>query len=118
MCVLTLSASVQAFGPPECVGSFCPLATPAQYTMFFTGLYLIALGTGGIKPCVSSFGADQFDDTYPKERVKKGSFFNWFCFSINIGAFISSSLVVWIFKKMLDGDLDSEFLHSSWVLLL
>uniref|UniRef100_A0A8B9R7A7 Solute carrier family 15 member 1 n=1 Tax=Astyanax mexicanus TaxID=7994 RepID=A0A8B9R7A7_ASTMX len=26
------------------------------------GLFLIALGTGGIKPCVSAFGGDQFDD--------------------------------------------------------
>jgi dipeptide/tripeptide permease len=24
------------------------------------GLFLIALGTGGIKPCVSAFGGDQF----------------------------------------------------------
>jgi peptide/histidine transporter 3/4 len=96
MCTLTLSASLPAFKPPECVGSVCPSATPAQYSVFFFGLYLIALGTGGIKPCVSSFGADQFDDTDPKERVKKGSFFNWFYFSINIGAFVSSSLIVWI----------------------
>ncbi|PON79205.1 Proton-dependent oligopeptide transporter [Parasponia andersonii] len=96
MCVLTLSASVPALKPPECFGSECPSATPAQYALFFFGLYLIALGTGGIKPCVSSFGADQFDDTDPKERVKKGSFFNWFYFSINIGALISGSLLVWI----------------------
>ncbi|KAL2557693.1 Protein NRT1/PTR FAMILY 8.3 [Forsythia ovata] len=96
MCTLTLSASVPAFKPPECVDSICPSATPAQYAVFFFGLYLIALGTGGIKPCVSSFGADQFDDTDPEERVKKGSFFNWFYFSINIGAFISSSFIVWI----------------------
>lgn len=26
------------------------------------GLILIALGTGGIKPCVSAFGGDQFED--------------------------------------------------------
>ncbi|XVF43489.1 hypothetical protein PTKIN_Ptkin02bG0044100 [Pterospermum kingtungense] len=96
MCTLTLSASVPALKPVECVGSICPSATPAQYAVFFFGLYLIALGTGGIKPCVSSFGADQFDDTDPKERMKKGSFFNWFYFSINIGALISSSLLVWI----------------------
>jgi len=25
------------------------------------GLLLIALGTGGIKPCVSAFGGDQFN---------------------------------------------------------
>lgn len=96
MCTLTLSASVSALKPPECIGTVCPSATPAQYAVFFLGLYLIALGTGGIKPCVSSFGADQFDDTDPRERVKKGSFFNWFYFSINIGALISSSLLVWI----------------------
>lgn len=57
---------------------------------------MIALGTGGIKPCVSSFGADQFDDTDPTERVKKGSFFNWFYFCINIGAFVSGTVIVWI----------------------
>ncbi|KAM7254944.1 hypothetical protein ACFE04_020185 [Oxalis oulophora] len=96
MCTLSLSAFVPAFKPPECVDSVCPSATPAQYGIFFLGLYLIALGTGGIKPCVSSFGADQFDDTDPKERVSKGSFFNWFYFSINIGALVSSSLIVWI----------------------
>ena len=96
MCTLTLSASVPALKPAECLGSVCPSATPAQYAVFFFGLYLIALGTGGIKPCVLSFGADQFDDTDPKERIKKGSFFNWFYFSINIGALVSSSLIVWI----------------------
>lgn len=96
MATLTLSASVPAFIPPSCTGSFCPEASFIQYAVFFVGLYLIALGTGGIKPCVSSFGADQFDDTDPVERVKKGSFFNWFYFSINIGALISSSLLVWI----------------------
>jgi len=30
--------------------------------MTFGGLALIALGTGGIKPCVSAFGGDQFKD--------------------------------------------------------
>lgn len=96
MGTLTLSASVPAFKPPACVESVCPEATAAQYAIFFLGLYLIALGTGGIKPCVSSFGADQFDDTDPAERVKKGSFFNWFYFSINIGALISSSFLVYV----------------------
>ena len=35
------------------------------------GLLLIALGTGGIKPCVVSFGADQFKVLFlcrPKKR--------------------------------------------------
>ncbi|KAI0498947.1 hypothetical protein KFK09_019845 [Dendrobium nobile] len=96
MATLTLSASVPQFKPPACVDSECPEATAIQYAVFFLGLYLIALGTGGIKPCVSSFGADQFDDSDSRERVRKGSFFNWFYFSINIGALISSSFLVWV----------------------
>ncbi len=34
-------------------------------------------GTGGIKPNVSTMGADQFDDRYSRDRKEKGSFFNW-----------------------------------------
>lgn len=73
-----------------------PSATSLQYALFFTGLYLIPIGTGGIKPCVSPFGADQFDDTDPKERVSKGSFFNWFFFSISIGGLVAVTWIVWI----------------------
>ncbi|CAA7032532.1 unnamed protein product [Microthlaspi erraticum] len=94
MSALTLSASVPYLKPSDCVGGFCPAPTTSQYLTFFLGLYLIALGTGGIKPCVSSFGADQFDENDSKERVRKSSFFNWFYFSINIGAFGSLGLVL------------------------
>lgn len=96
MATLTISATVSALQPPSCTDSVCPKATTLEYAVFFLGLYLIALGTGGIKPCVSSFGADQFDDTNPTERKKKGSFFNWFYFSINVGALVSSSVIVWV----------------------
>ena len=96
MSTLTFSASFPAFKPPNCVGSLCPEATPVQYAIFYLGLYLIALGTGGIKPCVYPLGADQFDDTDPSERMKKGSFFNWFYFCIDIGALTSSSFIVWV----------------------
>ncbi|KAF8398839.1 hypothetical protein HHK36_014702 [Tetracentron sinense] len=77
MGTLTLSASVPALKPTSCVGSICPSATPTKYAIFLFGLYLIALGTGGIKPCVSSFGADQLDDTDPTERVLVASFRKW-----------------------------------------
>ncbi|KAL8162623.1 hypothetical protein V2J09_014112 [Rumex salicifolius] len=96
MFTLTLSAAIPALRPAECAGATCPSASFPQYAVFFLGLYLIALGTGGIKPCVSSFGADQFDDTDTKERVKKGSFFNWFYFSIYVGALVSTTTIVWI----------------------
>lgn len=62
----------------------------------YLGLYLAALGTGGIKPCVCALGADQFDASDPVERRAKGSFFNWYYFSINIGSLLSATVVVWV----------------------
>ncbi|CAA7406405.1 unnamed protein product [Spirodela intermedia] len=92
--LLTLTASVRGIRP-SCDGGVCHPSS-GQVGAFFLALYLIALATGGIKPCVSSFGADQFDETDEKEKKRKSSFFNWFYFSINLGALVASSVLVWI----------------------
>jgi len=57
------------------------------------GLGLIALGAGGIKPCVSAHVGDQFgaSNSHLLPRV-----FGWFYFSINLGAFASSLLTPWL----------------------
>jgi len=54
------------------------------------GLILIAVGSGVIKPCVSANVGDQFGKTN-KHLLEK--VYNWFYFSINLGAFISNLLV-------------------------
>lgn len=95
MTLLTLSASVSGL-KPTCTGKDNCHATDIQSAVCFIALYLIALGTGGIKPCVSSYGADQFDDADEAEKKRKGSFFNWFYFSINVGALIAGSFLVYI----------------------
>ncbi|XP_039274283.2 solute carrier family 15 member 1-like [Styela clava] len=51
------------------------------------GLFVIAIGTGGIKPCVSSFGGDQFD---PEQEQYRRSFFSLFYFAINAGSLVST----------------------------
>jgi solute carrier family 15 (peptide/histidine transporter), member 3/4 len=38
--------------------------------VFWLFMYLTALGSGGIKPCVSSFGGDQFNETSARERCR------------------------------------------------
>jgi hypothetical protein len=35
------------------------------------GFHMQALGSGGIKPCVSSFGGDQFKETSARERCEQ-----------------------------------------------
>ncbi|KAK1365485.1 Proton-dependent oligopeptide transporter family [Heracleum sosnowskyi] len=95
MTVLTLSASVHGL-KPLCDDKNGCHPTSTQIGVFYVGLYLIALGTGGIKPCVSSYGADQFDDSDDLEKKSKSSFFNWFYLSINIGALVAATVLVWI----------------------
>lgn len=66
-----------------------PVGLP-QIPFSMVGLVLIALGTGGIKPCVSAFGGDQF--TLPQQALQLAAFFSMFYFSINAGSLISTFL--------------------------
>lgn len=60
---------------------------PAK-TLTFIGLGLIALGSGGIKPCVAAFGGEQF--RMPEQAKQLALFFSMFYFSINLGSLIST----------------------------
>ncbi|XP_077498138.1 solute carrier family 15 member 2-like isoform X2 [Amblyomma americanum] len=51
------------------------------------GLAIIAFGTGGIKPCVSAFGGDQF---LPGQERQLEQFFSLFYLSINAGSLLST----------------------------
>jgi len=56
----------------------------------YLGLGLIALGAGGIKPCVSAFLGDQFPDQNEQSLRKVYGLFYW---SINIGAFFGFTVI-------------------------
>ncbi|KAI9343160.1 POT family-domain-containing protein [Obelidium mucronatum] len=60
------------------------------------GLLFIALGTGGIKPCVSAHGGDQFLDV---QKYGLQKFYNYFYMSINAGALVASYASPAIQKK-------------------
>ena len=59
------------------------------------GLGLIALGAGGIKPCVSAHVGDQFGHS---NRGLISRTFGWFYMAINVGAFVSTLLTPWLLK--------------------
>jgi len=61
---------------------------PLEFSLL--GLALIAIGTGGIKPCVSAFGGDQFK--LPEQERQLQTFFSVFYFAINAGSLISTIL--------------------------
>ncbi|KAE8711953.1 Protein NRT1/ PTR FAMILY 5.4 [Hibiscus syriacus] len=64
--------------------------------VFFTALYLLAVGEGGHKPCVQTFAADQFDENNPQEKASKSSFFNWWYLGIVTGASVAIVVVIYL----------------------
>ncbi|KAG0596117.1 hypothetical protein M758_UG225700 [Ceratodon purpureus] len=98
---VTMSVTVPALKPPECKGvgpgpnNLCPSATKLQVGFFYFALYLMAVGAGGIKSCVTAFAGDQFDILDPVEAKRKMSFPNWWFVSISFGTMLSVSLLVY-----------------------
>lgn len=73
-----------------CAGNACLATFTDNKTGFYTGLFLISLGSGGIKPCVSAFVGEQFDSTN-KHLAKL--VFDAFYWIINFGSFFASFLI-------------------------
>jgi POT family proton-dependent oligopeptide transporter len=73
-----------------CVGHACLALFEENRTGFYTGLFLIALGSGGIKPLVSAFVGDQFDQS--NKHLAK-IVYDAFYWSINFGSFFASLLM-------------------------
>ncbi|KAG9441487.1 hypothetical protein H6P81_017341 [Aristolochia fimbriata] len=96
---LSMQAHFDGLKPTPCGGmaiidsSKCDAANRGQLAMLYSGLYLVALGSSGIKASLPSLGADQFDEKDPKTL---SSFFNWFVFSLTSGSVIGLTFLVWV----------------------
>lgn len=70
-------------------GAIASWNMPAS-TLTILGLFLIALGSGGIKPCVAAFGGEQFK--LPEQAGQVAIYFSMFYFAVNAGSLISTSV--------------------------
>lgn len=84
---IAILSCIYAFGSILLAVAAIPNFLP-QTGFSMTGLLIIAIGTGGIKPCVSAFGGDQF--VRPQQDRQLEAFFSVFYFSINAGSLIST----------------------------
>jgi proton-dependent oligopeptide transporter, POT family len=78
-----------------CLGHFA-LALDDTRLGLLMGLSLIALGAGGIKPCVSANVGDQFGQGN-QHLIPRA--FSWFYFSINVGSSVSIYLCPWLLDQ-------------------
>ncbi len=64
--------------------------------ILFTGLTIIAIGAGGIKPCVSAFVGDQMPGEGEEHARNMTRIYAAFYWSINLGSFFSFLVIPWV----------------------
>jgi len=96
--ILTVQAREPSLKPPASCGSTtpCPEVSGGKAAMLYAGLYLVALGVGGIKGSLPAHGAEQFDEATPTGRKQRSTFFNYFVFCLSFGGLIAVTFVVWV----------------------
>lgn len=96
--MLAISTKLPQLRPPPCRPhkTVCHQANSFQMGILYLSLYLIALGTGGLKSSVSGFGTDQFDANEPQEKTQMGYFFSRFFFFISTGTLMAVTVLVYI----------------------
>ncbi|XP_074581576.1 protein NRT1/ PTR FAMILY 4.6-like isoform X1 [Curcuma longa] len=71
-------------------------AAGGKAVMLFAGLYLTALGVGGIKGSLAPHGGEQFDESTARGRKARSTFFNYFIFCLACGGLLAVTFVVWV----------------------
>ncbi|MQM12714.1 hypothetical protein Taro_045631 [Colocasia esculenta] len=98
MVIITLTAAIPGQHPRPCSGGggTCQEPSTSQMAFLLSGLGLMVVGSGGIRPCNLAFGADQFDPG--TEAGKKGinSFFNWYYFTFTTAMMVSSTAIIYL----------------------
>nr|GMD07742.1 protein NRT1/ PTR FAMILY 4.6-like isoform X1 [Ipomoea batatas] len=98
--MLTVQAQIPSLKPSVCSSpnrnTPCHEVKGWKAATLFAGLYLVALGVGGIKGSLPPHGAEQFDEQTPRGRKQRSTFFNYYVFCLSCGALIAVTFVVWI----------------------
>ncbi|PON82165.1 Proton-dependent oligopeptide transporter [Trema orientale] len=97
--LLSVQAHLPQLKPPKCNitnGEICEEAKGFKAFIFFLALYLVALGSGCVKPNMIAHGADQFNLDNPKQTKKLSTYFNAAYFAFSMGELIALTVLVWV----------------------
>ncbi|KAK3138775.1 hypothetical protein QOZ80_5AG0373300 [Eleusine coracana subsp. coracana] len=104
MVCLTLSAALPSLRPPPCAkhAADCRRASSFQLAILYASLLCTSIGTGGTRPCVMAFGADQLELDASSRRGGRGasrpkwSFFNIYFFGVELAKLTAVTVVVYV----------------------
>lgn len=97
---ITISAIMPQLRPPPCpTQENCKEASSSQLWVLYLCLLLTSLGTGGLRPCVVTFAADQLDMRKASklgQSRKRWNFYNLFYFCVTMATLTALTVVVYI----------------------
>lgn len=103
MSFLVFTAAISSLRPVPCnqnipnqLSSQCLHASTGQLLFLYLAFTLIAIASGGIKPCAYPFGADQFSQDTLESGKSFQSYSNWYFFGIYLSVLLSGTLVVYV----------------------
>ncbi|KAK7328359.1 hypothetical protein VNO77_22464 [Canavalia gladiata] len=98
--LLSVQAHVPQLKPPPCDmfndGEECIEAKGFKALIFFLAIYLVALGSGCVKPNMIAHGADQFNQENPEQLKKLSTYFNAAYFAFSVGELVALTILVWV----------------------
>ncbi|KAL5214311.1 hypothetical protein ABZP36_003463 [Zizania latifolia] len=101
--LLSVQAHLPQLKPPPCnmasMDGSCEQARGIKASIFFVALYLVALGSGSLKPNMIAHGADQFaaGGAGDKDNAKRlSTYFNSAYFSFCAGELVALTALVWV----------------------
>ncbi|KAI4298903.1 hypothetical protein L6164_032416 [Bauhinia variegata] len=98
--LLSVQAHLPQLKPPPCNmltdGEHCVEARGFKTLIFFLAIYLVALGSGCVKPNMIAHGGDQFDQGNPQQLKKLSTYFNAAYFAFSMGELVALTILVWV----------------------
>ncbi|KAI9107362.1 hypothetical protein K1719_021750 [Acacia pycnantha] len=98
--LLSVQAHLPQLKPPPCnmleEGQECIEAKGFKAFIFFLAIYLVALGSGCVKPNMIAHGGDQFNQENPQQLKKLSTYFNFAYFAFSIGELVALTVLVWV----------------------
>ncbi|KAL9663298.1 hypothetical protein QQ045_028138 [Rhodiola kirilowii] len=95
--LLSIQAHIPELRPPNCSMLLqkgqCEEAKGYEALIFYAALYLVALGSGCLKPNIISQGADQFKK---KDSRRLSTYFNTAYFAFCMGELVALTVLVWV----------------------
>ncbi|XP_051140350.1 protein NRT1/ PTR FAMILY 3.1-like [Andrographis paniculata] len=97
MIAITVSAVLPQLHPPPCPTRVdCSEASGEQLWVLYIALILTSAGSGGIRPCVVTFAADQFDMRKTTRESRSWNFFNWYFFFMEFPSLLALTVLVYV----------------------